>query len=90
MRLMPADIQVNSVQCYSVMSRSPKMASENTVFYEKFAEAVLNYPCCYDKSSDDFTNRTSFCLHVLVLVAVVFFVCGAAIAAVEFRPLPPF
>ena len=27
------------------------MASENTVFYEKLAEAVRNYPpCLYDKS----------------------------------------
>ena len=75
------------------------MASENTVL----AEAVRNYPCLYDKSSDDFkdTNkkklcwkdvaeavgvstgkRTLFsCLHVFVLV--VFFVCGAAMAAGE-------
>ena len=37
---MPADIQVNSVQSL----RGPKMASENTVFYEKLAEAVRNYP----------------------------------------------
>ena len=26
------------------------MASENTVFYEKLAEAVRNYTCLYDKS----------------------------------------
>ena len=55
---MPADIQVNSVQSL----RGPKMASENTVFYEKLAEAVRNYLCLYDKSSDDFkdTNKKSF------------------------------
>jgi len=35
-------------------------------------------------------NRNSFCLHVLVLVAFVVFVCGAAIAAGEFRLRPPF
>ena len=49
---MPADIQVNSVQSV----RGPKMASENTVLYEKLAEAVRNYPCLYDKSSDDFKD----------------------------------
>ena len=49
---MPADIQVNSVQ----LLRSPKMTSENIVFYQKVAEAVLNYPCLYDKSSDDFKD----------------------------------
>ena len=38
------------------------MASENTVLHEKLAEAVRNYPCLYDKSSDDFkgTNKKSF------------------------------
>ena len=35
-------------------------------------------------------NRTSFCSQVLVLVAVVFFVCGAAIATGELRFRPPF
>ena len=58
---MPADIQVNSVQCYS---RS-KMASDNSVLHEKLAgvaEAVCNYPCLYDKSSDDFkdANKKKF------------------------------
>ena len=28
----------------------PKLASTNTVFYEKLAKAVRNYPCLYDKS----------------------------------------
>ena len=37
---MPADIQVNSFQSL----RGTKMASDNTVFYEKIAEAVRNYP----------------------------------------------
>ena len=37
-----------------------KMASENSVFYEKLAEEVRSYTCLYDKSSDDFkaTNKT--------------------------------
>lgn len=37
-----------------------KMASENTVFYEKLAEAVGSYTSPQDKSSDDFkdTNKT--------------------------------
>ena len=44
------------------------MASENTVFYEKLAEAIGNYPCLYDKSrpeaSDDFkvANKKAFCV----------------------------
>lgn len=40
-----------------------KMASENTVLHEKLGEAVRNYPCLYDKSSDDFkdTNKKNLC-----------------------------
>ena len=57
---MSADIQVNSVQSL----RGPKMASENTVFYEKLNEALRNYPCLYDKSSDDLkdTNKKKLLL----------------------------
>jgi len=46
---------------FNATSRT-KMASESTVFYEKLAGAVRNYPCLYDKSSDDFndTNIKSF------------------------------
>ena len=55
-----ADIQVNVNSVQSL--RGLKMASENTVFYEKPAEAVRNYPRLYNKSSDDFkdTNKKSF------------------------------
>ena len=43
------------------------MASENTVFYEKLAEAFCNYPCLYDKSWLAVTNfKKPF---VLVLVS---------------------
>ena len=54
---MSADIQVNVNSVQSL--RGLKMASENTVLYEKPAEAVRNYPCLYNKSSDDFkdTNK---------------------------------
>ena len=39
------------------------MASESTDLYEKLAEAVRNYPCLYDKSSDNFkdTNKKTLC-----------------------------
>ena len=38
------------------------MTPESVVFYKKVAEAVRNYPCLYDKSSDDFkdTNKGKF------------------------------
>ena len=57
---MPADIQVNHVSNASMQS---KMASENSVFYEKLAEEVRSYTCLYDKSSDDFkdTNKKKLC-----------------------------
>ena len=32
------------------------MATETAVLHEKLAEAVRNYPCLYDKSSDDFKD----------------------------------
>ena len=39
------------------------MTPESVVFYKKVAEAVRNYPCLYDKSSDDFkdTNKGKLC-----------------------------
>lgn len=49
-----ADIQVNVNSVQSL--RGLKMASENTVLYDKPAEAVRNYPCLYNKSSEDFTD----------------------------------
>ena len=68
------------------------MASENTVLHEKLAEAVRNYPLpllvLFSFGKYLSPNRTSFCLHVFVLV--VSFVCGAAIAAGEFRLRPQF
>ena len=53
-----------------------KMASENSVFYEKLAEEVRSYTCLYDKSSDDFksTNKT----RPVSVYTFFFFVCGAA------------
>jgi len=38
------------------------MVSEKTVLHVKLAEGLCNYPCLYDKSSDDFkdTNKKNF------------------------------
>ena len=59
---MPAEIQENSVQSFSVSTFSFKMASESTDLYEKLAKEVCNYPC-YDKSSDNFkdANKKNIC-----------------------------
>ena len=53
---MPADIQDNSVQCYSTV--------QNGVWeYCFLAKVVCNYPYLYDKCSDDFknTNEKKLC-----------------------------